>query len=819
MAEPTIKRGSDFFYNIIYEGNGQGQRVGNFVPFTDNGTINNSCLFENNVSTYLSRTVTSNGSATKCTFSCWVKRDILSQGLIGSVIMMHSNVSTNSEILEFNSSDNLHYYEVTSGTRKWNFATVRTFEDTSKWYHIMVARDTSLSNQDDRIKIYVDGTLLTDADFQDGSGNLDLIKPAQDATGYWNQTTYDAVVGNTNNGSYIDGAGYLAEVNMVDGAQLSPSTFGLTDTSTSRWIPKTLSGITYGTNGFRFQFANTAGQTIGDDTSLNGNDFTVNNLTTSNITTDSPTQNHAVIGENGFTSISEGRLKAEGSVSNQWRTGVSSLGMTSGKYYWEVKVIAHTHDNFLMFGICNESTISYLTAAANRYPGLDTNSGSYSWQPNASGDDDMRFNGSVYRDETGTTIDNNDILQFAYDADLDRLWVGKNNTYLYSGNPANGTNYTLSGIGNREARYAAFSLHNNTSQKVQVNFGQSSFAYTPPSGFVALQQDNLPETGKSIPDFSWIKNRDATDNYQMYDTSRGVKQALTTEAGAETTVADGLQKFLKGGFEIEDDVSVNSSGESYVAWNWIANGGTTTANTDGSGASIASTTQANQTAGFSIVTYTGSGSAGTIAHGLSSAPEWVMASRRNDSSGDGWTTYHIGMTDANYWMDTRQSNGQNSASIVWNGAAPTNKVFSVGTSTGTNTSSKTYVAYCWHSVPGYSKFGKYTANNSANGPFIYTGFKPRWLLIKSLAAISWYIIDATRSPINPVTNGVSLDNPQVEFTNQFIFDFLSNGFKIRNNNSGYGASNNSTSHDPYIYCAFAEHPFIGSGSISPVTAR
>ena len=303
----------------------------------------------------------------------------------------------------------------------------------------------------------------------------------------------------------------------------------------------------------------------------------------------------------------------------------------------------------------------------------------------------------------------------------------------------------------------------------------------------------------------------------MYDSSRGVQQVLTTEAGAETTVDDGLQKFLKGGFAIEDDVSINTSGESYVAWNWIANGGTTTANTDGSGASIASTTQANQTAGFSIVTYTGTGSAGTIAHGLSSAPEWVMASRRVDSSGDGWTTYHTGLTDANYWLDTRRSNAQSSASVVWNGTAPTNKVFSVGTSSGTNTSSKTYVALCWHSVEGFSKFGKFTGNGSADGTFVFTGFKPSWIMIKNRGATaSWFMLDGTRNTSNPVENWLVADDPQAEVvtSGDRKIDFLSNGFKIRATTSDFNGSGAT-----FIYMVFAEHPFHGADGITIPTAR
>ena len=931
MATPTIPNGEEYFFPIIYEGNGKGQRVGKFVPFTDSGTIAKSCLFENNVSSYLSRTLSANGSGTTVTFSCWVKRDILTQGLIGSVIMMHSNVSSNSEILEFNTTDNLHYYEVTGGTRKWNFATVRTFEDTSKWYHIMVARNTTEDNTDDRVKIYVDGELLTDSDFQDGSGALDLIKPAKNDTGYWNQTTYDAVVGNTNNASYKDGAGYLAEVNMIDGQQLTPASFGLTDTSTGRWIPSVVkpyptttttftvtvsnpgsgnkyyidssqqatvtliegatyrfdqsdssnsghplrfsttsdgthgggteftSGVTtvgtpgssgayteitvptstatlyyyctnhsgmggtantqdqYGTNGFRLQFGTSSA--MGDDTA-NSNDFTPNNIDATNQTTDSPTQNFATIGENGFSSLSKGNLKAEGSVSGQWRSGVSSLGMKSGKYYWEVKIVAHSNDNYFMFGICNESTISYLTASANRYPGLDTDSGSYSWQPNAGGDDDIRFNGSIVRDETGTALANDNILQFAYDADTDRLWVGKNDTFLYSGDPANGTNYTISGIGTSETRYAVFAIHNDTSHKFEVNFGQTSFTHTPPTGFVALQQDNLPETAKGVSGLVWTKNRDAADNHQWYDSSRGKQLVLTTVGtGTESTVADGLQKFLKGGQQIEDNNLINTNGESFVSWNWVANGGVTETN-DASATGVGtidSTYQVNSTAGFSIITHTGNGSDGaSYKHGLSQAPTLIMVKSRSGSSARDWLVWHHKLTSGEF-LDLNNTEADFPATYFTSShTIPTASVITCGTSAIINGSSETYVTYAWHEVEGFSKFGKYTGNGSTDGPFVYTGFLPAWFLVKRIdTANDWQLFDSVRNPFNPVDRRLypNLTNVEAVGSTSDIFDFTANGFKVREDNPAI-----NTSGGTYIYMAFAEHPFVGDGT-NPVTAR
>jgi len=802
MATPTIPNGEEYFFPIIYEGNGAGQRVGKFVPFTDNGTIDNSCIFNGATNNYLSRTPGSNGSTTTLTFSAWVKR-----GRLGSQssIFFTNDFSAYGEQLEFLSDNTLQYVctRTTAGVNDWNFITNRTFEDTSKWYHIFIKRDTTNSTQADRVQIYVDGERITSFSTETLAGSS--------APGWWNQTTYANIIGNTGNASYLRGIGYLAEVNMIDGTAMDVSDFGVTDTSTGRWIPKTLSGITYGTNGFRMKFQDSSA--LGDDTSGNTNDFTATNLASTDQTTDSPTQNHAVIGENGFSSISEGRLKAEGSVSGQWRTGVSTLGMKSGKYYWEVKIVAHSNDNFFMFGICNESTISYVTAAANRYPGLDTDSGSYSWQPNAAGNDDIRFNGSIVREETGTTLANDDILQFAYDADTDRLWVGKNDTFLYSGDPANGTNYTISGIGTRENRYAALAIHNDTSHKFEVNFGQRSFAYTPPTGFVALQQDNLPETAKDVSGFTWTKNRDGTDWHYLVDSSRGNTKVLNSnDTATEETHQDGVQKFLKGGISVEDRDNVNKSANSFVNWTWVANGGTTESNTEGS---ITSTVQANTTAGFSIVTYTGTGTAGTIGHGLSSAPEWIIVKKRTNDT-QAWQVYHHSNTDApaTEKLTLNTTAGTVDDNTTWNDTAPTADVFSVGNGSGTNENTDTYVAYCWHSVDGFSKFGKYTGNSNADGPFIYTGFTPKFLIIKRTNTTgSWFMYDTIREPLNPVFRWILADSSGAENSSNITryVDILSNGFKLR----GTGGDVNSGT---LVYMAFAKNPFVGDGT-SPVTAR
>ena len=332
MPTPAITNGEEQFFVTTYEGNGTGQKVGKFVPFTNSGTIDNSCIFDGATNNYLSRTPSSNGSGTTLTFSCWVKR-----GLLGlRDILYNGNITSNSEHVAFDASNRLHYYEVTSGSRKWDYVTNRTFEDTSKWYHIYVRRDTTDSTAADRIQIYVDGERITSF--------ATSTQPSLNATGYWNQTTYAHNIGSSGSASYIRGIGYLAEVNMVDGSTPAISTFGETDTSTGRWIPKTLTGITYGTNGFRLKFQDSS--VLGDDSSGNNNDFTATNLASTDQTTDSPTQNFITFGS-ADRYFGTQQTTEEGGLTVYASSGGGYPGVSankeipqSGKWYWEVKLDA-----------------------------------------------------------------------------------------------------------------------------------------------------------------------------------------------------------------------------------------------------------------------------------------------------------------------------------------------------------------------------------------------------------------------------------------------------------------------------------------------
>ena len=781
MATPTIPNGEEHFFPIIYEGNGAGQRVGKFVPFTDNGTIANSLIFNNGDSPRLNRTPSGTGTSRRIyTLSVWAKPSV-SSSASDERYMITAGAYGGDDALTFKSDRTLKFW--INGTSTANLTTNRTFEDSSKFYHILVSVDTTQSTASNRVKIYVDGDQITSFSTEN--------YPSQDYDGNWGNTVSTNIGSSNSPNRYYNG--YLAEVNYVDGTALTPSTFGLTDTSTGRWIPKALTGITYGTNGFRLQFGSSSA--LGDDTSGNENDFSVSNLVAGDQTTDSPTQNHATIdintASNSSMTFAEGNLNVE--MNNAYPGNVlGTLGASSGKYYWEVTISG-----------TGSSANGYATGVAvAEWSKLNSDPGSTT-SPFSSYIDSRGYyfhNGTYI--SSSTTFTAGDVIGIALNLDDSEISYYKNNTIVGSAQPlVDGQAY--------------FPLFKNSTSVADLrytpNFGQKSWNYTPPTGFVALQQDNLPETAKGVSGFVWMKNRDASDSHQLYDSSRGKQKMLkTNDVTQQTTVTDGLQKFLKGGQQIEDDVSINTSGESYVSWNWVANGGTTATNNDGS---VTSTVQANTTAGFSIVRWIGGGSAGTVGHGLSQTPEWIFYKRTN-ATGDGWITYHKNQNSspASGSMQLQSTGAFGADSTLWNNTAPTSSVISIGTYGMQSSEERT--AWVWHPVEGYSKFGGYTGNGSTDGTFVYTGFKPRWIMFKETGNTNdWPIWDSARFPLNPTNNSLFADLSQGDNGSSIDLDVLSNGFKCRTTNSQINRSGGS-----YIYIAFAEHPFVGDGT-SPVTAR
>jgi len=348
--------------------------------------------------------------------------------------------------------------------------------------------------------------------------------------------------------------------------------------------------------------------------------------------------------------------------------------------------------------------------------------------------------------------------------------------------------------------------------------------YTPPAGFLALCTANLPEpaispaddespsdyfntvlyTGTDAarslsgvgfqPDWVWIKSRSSAQSHYLGDSVRGAGLRLQSNLTNAEDGPKGITSFDADGFSLDGIASVNDGGDSYVAWNWKANGSGVT-NTDGS---ITSTVSAITESGFSIVSYTGTGANATVGHGLDSALDMVIVKGR-DSTFD-WVVWHNNLS-GNEFLILNKTDSVGSASAVWNSTIPSSSVFSLGSNLATNENADPKIAYCFHSVEGYSKFGSYTGNGSTDGPFVYTGFRPAFVLIKRTDSTGfWAMLDGQRPGYN-VTDKVIYANASAAESTAQATDFTSNGFKPRTLDSDVNASGT------YIYMAFAENPF------------
>ena len=463
-----------------------------------------------------------------------------------------------------------------------------------------------------------------------------------------------------------------------------------------------------------------------------------------------------------------------------------------------------------------------------------------------------RSEGSMYND-SGTDSGSSayayvagDTIGVAWDADNKRLWFAKNGTWLGSGDPAGNSNPNVN-YTNTETQGPFIAYDNGTGAQVtHLNFGQNPsfsgataagtntdsngkglFKYAPPSGFLALCEDNLPtpaiaDPGKHFktvlytgdgsargitgvgfkPDFVWIKNRDSTYQHQVYDSVRGAGQKLLpSTTSAESTDTANVSSFDSNGFSFAGgNVGVNEDTKNHVAWCWKA-GGAAVTNTDGT---ITSQVSANQTAGFSIVSYTGTGSAGTVGHGLGKAPSIIITKHRVGTS----------LGNINWNVCTSLVPGgylELNTDVAHNSIA--DRYVTAGTNTNSfpggyaqfNESNITYISYCWAEIEGYSKFGSYTGNGNADGPFVYCGFNPAWVMVKSSSngSTNWRIWDSSRGSTNSNNLDLLANTTHIENAHgSDEIDLLSNGFKIRSTGSWHNANGGT-----YVFMAFAESPF------------
>ena len=318
---------------------------------------------------------------------------------------------------------------------------------------------------------------------------------------------------------------------------------------------------------------------------------------------------------------------------------------------------------------------------------------------------------------------------------------------------------------------------------------------------VARSVSNAVNTVSFAPDFVWIKDRTTAYSHILFDTIRGAGNYLISNGTlVETTDTNYMSAFTSTGFSVGTSAVSNGNTENYIGWQWKA-GGTAVSNTAGT---ITSSVSANTTAGFSVVTYTGNGTTGsTVGHGLGVAPKFLIVKNRSATSS--WPVYHGSFASGSNYIWLEGTSAVLSNSTVWNSTVPGTTTFTVGTDVVVNVNGNNYVAYCWAPVAGYSAFGSYTGNGSADGPFIYTGFRPRYILLKNTsvgsAGYDWEVVDTSRSAYNLVTAELAANLSSAESSSWNSLDILSNGFKIRDPGAAQNGSGNTM-----IYAAFAENP-------------
>jgi hypothetical protein len=890
-------------------------------------TVDRSLRFNDSDNTYLNRTPSSASNRRTWTWSGWIKRCTF--GAVQDLFSAYDGSGYN--IIRIGSNDQLNFQSNSAAIKLTN----AKLRDPSAWYHIVVSVDTTNSTAADRVIIYINSTRQT----------LETDNSVSQNTDYAFNTTNAHTLGVYANGSSYDFDGYMAEVNFIDGLQLTPSSFGETNATTGQWNPKDTGSLTFGTNGFRLQLSDNSGTTattLGKDTSGNGNNFTPYNFSVSagegnDSVEDTPTNNFCTLNPldtAAAITTQNGNLQIADSSTGNYNGIRASFGSKTGKYYWEIKFpntgyisaigIARS-DGQISNG--NQPTYRIVLGLGSWFTSYNSNNVNTYVNANPTSD---------YNDWTGASnYSTDDIYMIAVDFDAGKIWWGKNNSWFNNtgtANPATGTDprHTFT-TGNEWFPYSQEGDSSSCNQS--YNFGQQGFAYTPPTGFVALSSANLPDptillpdkhfdtllytgtdsaasrtlTGLNFsPDWVWQKRRDGTNWHGLHDSVRGGGESLysnDTSAEANTNQYGYLSAFTSDGFTWSPGSTNNSDGNetggTFVSWCWnagdsdgktytvtvvddsgnkyrfdgfgtsavtldLAEGGTyifnypsahpfrfsTTADgTHGGGSeyttgvthnsstqvtivvaasaptlyyycsshsgmggqvntnsttgssnfdgTIQSTVKANTSAGFSVVSFTSDGTSLTAGHGLGVSPDVIIKKQRNASSD--WYVFHksLAVTETIKLNDTSAK----STSSDFANTSPTSTVFSSYT---TGVSGRQIIAYCFSEVAGYSKFGRYTGVSSADGAFIYTGFRPAWLMVKIVTSYDdWYMVDNKRDPFNVMDHRLFADTASAEGgIGQEHVDFVSNGFKFRRDKTPFNDGNYD-----YVYFAFAEAPF------------
>jgi hypothetical protein len=764
-------------------------------------------------------------SSSKWTCSIWLKRGLLSTANIG--IMGHTISAGANFSIQFNANDTLNW----AFSNTTQITTTQVFRDPSAWYHLVFVWDSANATAALRARIYVNGVEITSF----STDNRSSITTAMDA---WNttSTSYPAAIGALSNtastiGYFFDG--YFAECYNIDGQTLTPSSFGTNDATTGVWIPKAYTG-TYGLAGFYFPFTDIAATSgsnagFGHDYSGNGNYWNTQGFSTTAGTTydsmiDTPTPyadggngrgNYAVLNPvqnstDTAATITNGNLTIAGSGAAYPNCG-ATFSPENFKGYFEFTITG------------NDCRVGFITSTTNPLATDYTNTAGWSLRLDT---------GALFNGNTNVTASylgagsSGDVYGCAFDftSGARNIWFHRNGTWGTKtgvGDPASGTYPGFTSSQLTASAYRLLTLMSSTAT-TNFNFGQRPFNYMPPSGYSALNTQNLPTptikkgnqyfdatpyTGNAgtqtitngggfQPDFVWLKSRSVARDHRLMDAVRGFNNVLQSDLTSAEFAGSAISGVTSSGFSLQNADAQNNSAETYAAWSWKGGNGTVS-NTSGS---ITSTVSANTSAGFSVVTYTGNGTVGaTVGHGLGVAPSMLIFKSRG--SANGWDVYHSSLGNTKYLiLNTTDAAG---TSAWLNNTTPDSSKFTLNNYSDTNTNGVNYVAYCFANISGYSSAFSYTGNGSSDGPMVYLNFRPRWILWKRTdTTASWCIHDTSRDIYNTSTNTLRPNESGADGSVGEVIDILSNGFKVRSADAWQNASGGT-----YIGFAVAENPF------------
>lgn len=742
--------------------------------------IDNSLRFDG--ASKLTATPPSASNRGKFTISCWIKRSAL--GADQRLFEGWGGSTSNWTVVSFTDVDTLQIQNRVSGSAVLNYVSSAKYRDVGAWYHIVIRFDLAGTG----LKVWVNGSEVT----QWSASTFST------ANTFFNSSSYNLNIGYYQGTATQYLSGYMADTHFVDNQALSATDFG--ELKSGIWVPKEYTG-TYGTNGFHLDFADgTSATTLGYDVSGNSNNFTPSGIATSDQMLDSPTNNFATwdpLDKSSLVTLSEGNLQSASGTSPVYPSARSNFVMSSGKWYAE---------------FFNLSAYTYIAVTTFAEYARDADSGA----------------NKVF----SSTSTASQKIMVAVDADSGKVWFGTNGTWD-SGDPAAGTSPTGTLTGEDFVVYTE-DRWSGQAPTLIVNYGQDSsfagnqaaqnnadgngygdFFYAPPSGFLALCTQNLPNptfdpaqgaspqgafsvdldadgagaltTAQAVfpTGIWWLKDRTLGSDHLLVDSARGSTLEINPNSTAiESTYSD----------------PSNSS----VSWSWKA-ATTVSGTTTGSGTLKSYSGYANATAGVSVITYEGNGTAGhQIPHHLGAAPSVVVVKNRDYNPGN-WMVYHehIDASPETCNILLNGSSAKTSSVSTWNSTLPSASVVSLGDGPNENRDTDGHVLYAFAEKDGFSKFGVYSGNYNVDGPFVYLGFRPAFVMIKATGGTSgkWAIFDSARDGYNVDNDALHVYPVGSEDTTDQL-DLLSNGFKVR---VQIGDLNNNAYE--YIYMAFAEQPF------------